>query len=603
MKYTAGVDIGNATTEVCLASISDGQLRFLSSASVPTTGIKGTANNVIGVLSALEQAANMAEITTKHLDIIRINEAAPVIGGAAIQAITETIVTESSMLGHDPKTPAGYGTAVGETILLEHLSHADTGKPYIVVVHGAYGFETAAQQINQYEHINITGAILAQDEAVLVYNRLHKKIPIIDEVKGITHIKEGVRAAIEVALSGQTIQMLSNPYGIATLLSLTPFETECVIPISKSLIGNKSAVVMKAPWKPSASQPSKKIGNITLIGETTTTIDLTNGAQAIMHALSQMDDLSDATGDADTKIGDIVENARSHMTAQAYVRIKDIFAIDTFCPVQISGNLAGETYLEKAVAIAIMVHAGTLPMQEIAKQLSEKTGVYTIVSGTEPVMASLGALTTPGASLPLAMLDLGGGSTDAAIIDANGTISSASLAGAGNLVTLLIQSQLSLTSDITAENIKKYPAAKVESLFHIRLETGEIVFYEQGLDPRFFGSVVLLSPEGLIKIEEDLPLEKLVNVRKDAKSAVFVKNAERALLKLSHASGIEQIKNIILVGGSAEDFEIPNMISEYFAQSSIVCGRGNIRGICGARNAVATGLVMDYFSGGIDQHA
>ena len=42
MEIVAGVDIGNATTEVALAKIEGKEIEFLSSGIVPTTGIKGT---------------------------------------------------------------------------------------------------------------------------------------------------------------------------------------------------------------------------------------------------------------------------------------------------------------------------------------------------------------------------------------------------------------------------------------------------------------------------------------------------------------------------------------------------------------------------------
>lgn len=42
MKYVAGVDIGNATTEVALAKIDGQDIEFLTSGIGPTTGIKGT---------------------------------------------------------------------------------------------------------------------------------------------------------------------------------------------------------------------------------------------------------------------------------------------------------------------------------------------------------------------------------------------------------------------------------------------------------------------------------------------------------------------------------------------------------------------------------
>ena len=66
-------------------------------------------------------------------------------------------------------------------------------------------------------------------------NRLNKEIPIVDEVRHISRIPEGKLAAIEVALPGTSIRMLSNPYGIATLLGLDASETRAVTPIAKVL--------------------------------------------------------------------------------------------------------------------------------------------------------------------------------------------------------------------------------------------------------------------------------------------------------------------------------------------------------------------------------
>ena len=110
-----------------------------------------------------------------------------------------------------------------------------------------------------------------------------------------------------------------------------------------------------------------------------------------------------------------------------------------------------------------------------------------VVAGVEAVMASLGALTTPGTRLPLAILDMGGGSTDAAVLEENGTVRTTHQAGAGELVTMLIQTELGLGSRTTAEQIKKYPMGKVESLFHMRLENGSMQFFEESIDPGYYG--------------------------------------------------------------------------------------------------------------------
>ena len=253
--------------------------------------------------------------------------------------------------------------------------------------------------------------------------------------------------------------------------------------------------------------------------------------------------------------------------------------------------------MEKAVGIAAMVKTKQLPMERIARRLQRELMVNVKVAGVEAVMASLGALTTPGTQLPVAVLDMGGGSTDAALIECDGTVRTTHQAGAGELVTLLIQTELGLKSRISAEQIKKYPMAKVESLFHMRLENGQMQFFQESIDPRYFGHVVLLTPGELLKIEEDIPMEKIYNVRRDAKRKVFVRNALRALREVAPEHELKAISNVVLVGGSAEDFEVPEMLMEELSEYRIVCGRGNIRSSEGPRNAVATGLVLSYLGG------
>ena len=46
------------------------------------------------------------------------------------------------------------------------------------------------------------------------------------------------------------------------------------------------------------------------------------------------------------------------------------------------------------------------------------------------------------------------------------------------------------------------------------------------------------------------------------------------------------------------DFEIPQLVTDALSQYGVVAGRGNIRGVEGPRNAVATGLILALEEGG-----
>ena len=600
MKLIAGVDIGNSTTEVCIGGTEEnGTFRFLSSASRMTTGTKGTLPNVLGIKAALEEAMDKIHLPLSALNLVRLNEAAPVIGDTAMETITETIITESSMIGHNPSTPAGAGEAVGELIFLENIWKGKPGVPYIVAAANKFSYEEVAARLNQHiPELSIKGLILQADEAVLVENRLSRQIPIVDEVRHIHKIPEGKLAAIEVALPETGIRMLSNPYGIATLLGLDAEETKSVTPIAKSLVGKRSAVVIKTPHG-NMKENILPAGEITFHGNKELSVDIDAGADTIMETLQNAGEIRDIDGQRDTNVGNMLRRIKTSMedvakTGEEDIRITDILAVDTLAPVEISGSLAGETCMEKAVGIAAMVKTQHLPMQQIAEHLEKELSVKAVVAGVEAVMASVGAMTTPGTKLPLAILDMGGGSTDAAVLEADGTVRTTHQAGAGELVSMLIQTELGLKSRVTAEQIKKYPMGKVESLFHLRLENGAMQFFEESIDPRYYGHVVLLAPGEMLKIEENIPMERILEVRREAKKKVFVRNAVRALKTVAPENDLRKIPNVVLVGGSAEDFEIPEMLMEALSEYRIVCGRGNIRGQEGPRNAVATGLLLSY---------
>lgn len=599
MKIVAGIDIGNATTETALARIDGNRTEFLASGTVPTTGIKGTRQNINGVVHSLTSAMEKAGVEITELSEVCLNEAAPVIGDVAMETITETIITESTMIGHNPSTPGGMGVGVGETILLTQLASAPGGKDYIVVVPASVDFEDAARLINEGSvgTRQVTAAIVQRDDGVLIHNRLHRKIPIVDEVALVDKVPLGMRSAVEVSGVGGVVEVLSNPYGIATLFGLSSEETQQVVPIARALIGNRSAVVIKTP---AGDVRERKIpaGLIEFYGQNRTVkVDVDAGGEKIMQAVESLPALEDVRGEPGTNAGGMLEKVRqvmANLTKQhpKDIHIQDLLAVDTFTPQKVQGGLANEFSQENAVGIAAMVKADRLQMEAIAREFSEQINIPVKVGGVEADMAIRGALTTPGTNKPLAILDMGAGSTDASIINREGEIHSIHLAGAGNMVTLLIQSEMGLDNFDTAEDVKKYPLAKVESFFHIRHENGTVEFFTEPLSPDIFARTIILKEGKMIPLEGDWSMEKIRLIRRQAKQKVFVTNALRALARVSPTGNVRDIQFVVLVGGSALDFEVPQMVTDALSQYKVVAGRGNIRGTEGPRNAVATGLVL-----------
>ncbi len=606
MKRMIGVDIGNSSTEVVLAQINQsGKVEFVESAIADTTGIKGTKQNLFGIYQALNDLIDKAKLSFSDISLIRINEATPVIGDVAMETITETIITESTMIGHNPKTPGGLGLGVGKTILLSTFKlNAQKNVDYIVVVEKEIDFAEVSEQINQAvsEGYSIKAAILQADDGVLVTNRLSHKIPIVDEVSFIEKVPQNMLAAVEVASPGRGIEQLSNPYGIATVFDLDAEAMKNIVPVSRALIGNRSAVVIKTP-KGDVKARAIPAGSIEISGgNKKLSVDVSAGAKKIMNTLSMFQTIDNVTGESGTNVGGMLEKVR-HTMAQLTERsaqevfIQDLLAVNTFVPLSVKGGLAGEFSMEQAVGIASMVKSDHLQMSKIANEIQKDLNVLVEVGGAEAESAILGALTTPGTTTPLALLDFGAGSTDASIIKDDGSIVSTHLAGAGDMVTMLIGSELGIEDRYLAEDIKKYPLAKVENIFYIRHEDGTVQFFEKPLDPSLFAKVVVVKPEGFVPIPGDASVEQIRLVRQTAKQRIFVTNTIRALKKVSPTGNIRDIPFVVIVGGSALDFEIPQIVTDSLSHYGLVAGRGNIRGIEGPRNAVATGLILSMLRG------
>ncbi len=606
MAYIAGVDVGNNTTEVALAEFTKtGELKFLSSSIVRTVGIKGALQNAIGIIDALDEALRIPAIARSELGVILLNEATPVIGDVAMETITETVITESAMIGHNPSTPGGQGLGLGKTILLNDLETASTQEPWIVLIPGDIEFQEAAARLNKAASrgVRFTGAVVRKDDGVLIANRLHRPVPIVDEVIHIDRVPLEMPAAVEVAAPGKSVEKLSNPYDIATLFGLNPEETRQVVPVARALMGTRSAVVIKTP-RGDIQERRIPAGKLALIGANhRAEVRVDEGAEAVMRAVRSVEPLVEIEGEAGTNVGGMLERVRTVMAELTdqpadTIRVRDVLAVDTLKPQQVLGSLAGEYAMGTAVGLAAMVETNKLPMQRIARKLEQEIMVPVVVGGVEAEMAISGALTTPGTEPPLAVLDLGGGSTDASFKDHSGKARSIHLAGAGDMVTLLIDAELGLEDRELSENIKKYPLAKVETLFHMRHEDGSVQFFHEPLDARIFGRVVVLTDMGPIPVESREPMEKIVSVRRQAKKRVFVSNALRALEKVAPSGNLRLIHFLVIVGGSALDFEIPRMITDELLEYGVVTGRANIRGVEGPRNAVATGLVLEYVKRG-----
>ncbi len=605
MPIVAGIDIGNSTTEVALARVEGREVTFIGSALHPTTGIKGTAQNARGVVLALGkalEAAGWSREDFRRVDLVRLNEAAPVIGDVAMETVTETIITESTMIGHNPTTPGGVGIGLGETVLIDDLASAPEDRALVAVIPADWDYERASEALREVLRRGgkVKAAICQSDDGVLIANRLPSPVPIVDEVRAIDRVPLGMPCCVEVAPPGRVVETLANPYDVATLFGLSPEETRQIVPVTRALVGNRSAVVIRTPLG-EVKERSIPAGELYVEGPAgRRTLNVEEGAGAIMALVAESEPLRDIFGQPGTNVGGMMERVRrtmSNLTGIPIgdVHIRDLLAVDTLVPQKVVGGLADEFSQESGVALAVMVETRELPMKHLAEAVRAETGIAVEIGGVEAEMAINGALTTPGTKPPLAIIDLGAGSTDASLMRENGTVELIHLAGAGNMVNTIITSELGFDDPELAESIKRYPLCKVESVFHIRQEDGTVRFFDRPLEPHLFGRVALIHEGDLLQpIPLRTTMERVRQVRRKAKGEVFVTNAVRALERVAPAKNVRLLDHVVLVGGSALDFEIPTMITDALSRYGVVSGRGNIRGVEGPRNAVATGLVLTW---------
>src|ERR671932_706076 len=535
-----GVDIGNSTTEACLAVVApDGSITYLGTDLTRTTGVKGTPDNTEGALKAIRGALARAGRSAGQVGTVLLNEATPVISGLAMETITETIITESTMIGHNPTPPGGEGLGVGTTRSIGELGEQQPGEPVVCVVPHGWDFDDVAAALNAAvaAGVDVVAAILAGDDAVLVTNRLTRPIPVVDEVSAVEKVPLGM---------------------------LAPVQTRQVSPVARALTGNRSAVVVRTPTG-DVTDRRIPVGELVLHGAgKTLRVDVDAGAEAIMEVVGRAQPLDDARGEPGTHVGGMLAQVRDTMAdvmdvagqpdvPPSEIAIRDVLAVDTFVPAEVRGGLAGEVALENAVALAAMVRTSRSRMQLVADLVSEGLGAAAEIGGVEGEMAVGGALTTPGVDRPIAVLDLGGGSTDAALLTREGECTAVHVAGAGELVTKLIDSELALGDREVAEGVKWYPLGKVESFFHLRHEDGTVEFVDEPLPPHVFARVVVLTPDGPAPVPTRHGLDHVRRVRREAKRRVFVVNALRALRQVAPGGNLRALEFVVLRGGSALD--------------------------------------------------
>ncbi|WP_081681631.1 diol dehydratase reactivase ATPase-like domain-containing protein [Mycobacterium sp. URHD0025] len=513
MTVWAGVDIGNSTTEVVLCRMDDG-LEILASARTPTRGGKGSSRAVQG---AAQLVRRLAETHGLVIDRAAFAPTPPV------QSTVEQVQLETRRTGRlaivtrSAATTAGDAVGVGRPVPVECLADVEPGRPVIACATAQWGYREVALRVNEAvaQGCDVTAVLTANDEAVLVSNRLSTALPVVDDVD-VTALLSAARVAVEVRQGIAPLQRLTDPFWLADVFGLSEAERADARVIADQLFDSACAVVCLGDADPAVSSPVVRPA-----GE---------GAHVV-------------------RLADIAAQANSRR-----------------------GSVAVDSLVMASMG-------GTQEPPAGADELARALGVPVTRVDSEAAAARVGALTTPGITPDVVVVDVGGGTVDVVSDEARIV-----LPGAGQLLTAATATALDISRS-AAEYAKRAEAVTAVTVQLIEDEHGRRQFLDTPVSGRCSGWLLTAAPSGWLPFTSRLSGAEWRSWRLAAKRQVIGGNVMR---------GIEQaapgVSGVLLVGGGASDDELVRAVSEQLGHHVSV-GRGNVAGQLGHRFAVAYGLV------------
>ena len=143
----AGIDVGNNTTEIVLARVSDGVVEPITHAQAPTRGRKGSPESLAGAAALLHKSEVDVEVAVDELVLSALRPVdtatAPILPASSPRSPVR------SLRNPDASTPGGTGSGVGRHVPLGALGGSVLDGPAIVSVDSATDFEAAAREISR----------------------------------------------------------------------------------------------------------------------------------------------------------------------------------------------------------------------------------------------------------------------------------------------------------------------------------------------------------------------------------------------------------------------------------------------------------------------
>jgi Diol dehydratase reactivase ATPase-like domain/DD-reactivating factor swiveling domain len=560
MAIIAGVDVGNATTEVAFL---DGD-RLLGVDRVPTRGRKGSTGSLHGAAALVRRLerrlgcrvaqAVVAPLRAVDTTTLAIPPAPPATG--RLRVLTAGVAT-----------PGGSGAWVGAPLWLDRPL-SSVAEPAVAVVPAGIGYAQAAGQLRALLGAGVpVGAVLAgSDEGVLIFNRLSAALPVIDQVDPAA-VAGCDLVAVEVRPPGDPLTLLADPVALAAAFSLPDTETGDAAVLCRTLVDFSNGVVGRAaPGSPAT--PGTAGSGPGDPREAGPWVEVAGQRIALRSACAQA-------------AGWPVGTVRALGTAAGRAETDDLYALDLAAVADTATARRGSLGSAAIVASLRRLSEGDDHAAALAGLLG--IPVHSVLS--EPVAARLGALTTPGARPDAAVIDLGAGTVD--VIAVHGEVVAA---GAGELLTTAVAETLRIPR-AAADWVKRGPCLRVDGSQRFEAEDGSRGFLDRPAPPAAAGMLAVRGPAGLLPFDRGHSPAEWRAIRLRLKEAVFAANLRRALGTLG---GI--LPQVLLVGGPAGDDELLGVLLRSLP-GDVPVGRASVGGTlagppAGHRYAAAVGLAL-----------
>ena len=566
MTVVAGVDVGNATTEVVLTSGG----KILAAGRVPTRGRKGSADSLRGAAALVRRVERQAGCTITEARI------------APLRAVDTAVVTVPAtvpprgllrVLAAGVATPGGAGVCVGRPL---PLSAADlpsgppvprpAGSPLVAVVPAGLRYDEAAARLRDLLAAGtpVVAVLVAGDEGVLVANRLPGGLPVIDQVDAAAAAACQL-LAVEVRPPGHTLSLLTDPVALAARLGLAGHEAADAVALGRALADHANAVVGLLAAPAGAAGPAPD-------GAWLQTADEPWVQTADGGRLSLRDACQHLPG---WPVGTV--------RAFGETGVDDLFAVDLAAVADAATAREGST--GRALLVASLSRAVGPQAPSPAGLLGDLLAVPVRSPASEPAAARRGALTTPGARPQAVVVDLGAGTID--VISAESDMVAA---GAGDLLTAAVAETLGI-SRAAADWVKRGPCLRVDGGQRFEAEDGSRGFLATPAPASAAGMLTVQGPGGLLPFDRRHGPGEWRAIRIRLKLAVLAGNFQRAMLSLG-----PDLSQVLVVGGPAGDEELLAIIARSLPPG-VAVGRGDVGGTfegeaLGHRYAVALGLAL-----------